>query len=229
MLGLKLIHIRKRGHRNEAGGITAGHHALYCVHVRTHELYSRYTVIIICVDSLFITCLSDCINEFTLILIYEYISIASTVYVVAARNMHLTVTIPRQVSLNAFCPESQIDQYPTQSPGGSCSICLYPPVTHLKLKSREISFAYTLFLSYPIVLIFCTGHGSITAVLCAKYQNDRQLKWVLLTNEISRDLSLGWVSWGLYYVACDVWSQTLTVYPTQSRSSHEALPTHPQI
>ena len=48
----------------------------------------------------------------------------------------------------------------------------YPSETHGKLKSREISFAHNLFINYPIVLNFCTVHGSITAVLCAKFQND---------------------------------------------------------
>ena len=48
----------------------------------------------------------------------------------------------------------------------------FPPETHLKLKSREKLFAHNLFLSYPIVLQFCTEHDSITVVLCAKLQND---------------------------------------------------------
>ena len=33
-------------------------------------------------------------------------------------------------------------------------------------------YIYYSFLSCPIVLIFCTEHSSITAVLCAKLQND---------------------------------------------------------
>ena len=37
----------------------------------------------------------------------------------------------------------------------------YPSETHLKLKSREISFAYNLFRSDLIVLEFCTEHGGI--------------------------------------------------------------------
>ena len=48
----------------------------------------------------------------------------------------------------------------------------YPSETHLKLKSREISFAHSLFIRYPIALEFCT------AVLCAKFQND----WTTETN-----------------------------------------------
>ena len=41
----------------------------------------------------------------------------------------------------------------------------YPTETHFKLKYREISFAYNLFISQPIVL-------NDTTVLCAKYQSD---------------------------------------------------------
>ena len=58
---------------------------------------------------------------------------------------------------------------------------------HLQLKSREIALAHNLFPSCQIVLKFCTEHGSITAVLCANFQN-------YLTYELDvmgeRDLSL---------------------------------------
>ena len=48
----------------------------------------------------------------------------------------------------------------------------YRSETHLKLKSREISFVHNLLLSKSIVLKFCTEHDSEAAVLCAKFQND---------------------------------------------------------
>ena len=48
----------------------------------------------------------------------------------------------------------------------------YPPETHIQLKSREISLANNLLHNNPVVLKFGTEHGSITAVLCAKFQND---------------------------------------------------------
>ena len=44
--------------------------------------------------------------------------------------------------------------------------------TYLKPKSCEISFTCNLILDYPIVLIFCTEHGSGTVVHCVKFQND---------------------------------------------------------
>ena len=47
----------------------------------------------------------------------------------------------------------------------------YPPETHIIIWSREILSTYDLLLS-QIVLKFCTEHGSITAVLCANFQND---------------------------------------------------------
>ena len=42
-----------------------------------------------------------------------------------------------------------------------------------QLKSREISLVHNIGVICPIVLQFCTEHGSYTAVLCAKFQNDR--------------------------------------------------------
>ena len=53
-----------------------------------------------------------------------------------------------------------------------CRNIKYASETNLALKSHEISFAHNLFLSCQIVLKLCTEHGSDTAVLCAKYQND---------------------------------------------------------
>ena len=40
----------------------------------------------------------------------------------------------------------------------------------LNSKSCGISFAHNLFLSHPIILKFCTEHGSDTAMLCAKFK-----------------------------------------------------------
>ena len=42
----------------------------------------------------------------------------------------------------------------------------------LKLKILQILFAHNSCLNCQIILKFCTEHGSITAVLCAKLQND---------------------------------------------------------
>ena len=52
----------------------------------------------------------------------------------------------------------------------------YPSKTQLKPISRKISFARHLFLSNLITLKFCTEYGSITAVLCPKFQNDLATK-----------------------------------------------------
>ena len=46
----------------------------------------------------------------------------------------------------------------------------HPSETRLKPKYREISFVHHSFFSNPIVLKFCTEHGSDTAVLL---QSDR--------------------------------------------------------
>ena len=73
---------------------------------------------------------------------------------------------------------------------GYCGIG-YPPQTHIKVKSRGISFVNNVHFNCPIVLKFCTEYGSITAVLCAKFQNDRtmEIEVVDILGEISRDLS----------------------------------------
>ena len=65
----------------------------------------------------------------------------------------------------------------------------YPSETHLKLKSREISFTHNSFISIPIILKFCTEHGSITA----NFEMIVQLEQLLWTNEISRDWISRWV------------------------------------
>ena len=51
------------------------------------------------------------------------------------------------------------------APNGYCYI-------GYKFKYRKISLAFKLLLSCPISLNVCTEHGSNTAVLCAKFQND---------------------------------------------------------
>ena len=47
----------------------------------------------------------------------------------------------------------------------------YPSETHLKFKSREFAFFHNILVN-TLVLKFYTEHGSITAVLCAKFQSD---------------------------------------------------------
>ena len=49
----------------------------------------------------------------------------------------------------------------------------YPFKNHLRPKSCTTSFIHRIIFSYPIICKFCTEHGSTTAVLCAKFQNDR--------------------------------------------------------
>ena len=52
---------------------------------------------------------------------------------------------------------------------GLCNIG-YPSETHLKRKSRKNSFFHKIFSCWPIVLKYCTEHGSITAVLYANFK-----------------------------------------------------------
>ena len=54
---------------------------------------------------------------------------------------------------------------------GLCNIG-YPSETHLQIKSREIWFVHDIHISSLITSDFCTEHGGITAMLCAKFRND---------------------------------------------------------
>ena len=58
----------------------------------------------------------------------------------------------------------------TLNPAG-CDNLWYPS-ENLALEPREVSFVRNLFIYDPIVLKFCTEHGSITAVLFARFQNN---------------------------------------------------------
>ena len=49
---------------------------------------------------------------------------------------------------------------------------VYLSKMHLKIKSREISFAHKLLTICQFILKLCTEHGSITAVLYSNFQND---------------------------------------------------------
>ena len=51
-------------------------------------------------------------------------------------------------------------------------VVLCPPETQLKLKSREVWFAYNLFHNGPIPSKVCSEYGSDTAILSAKFQSD---------------------------------------------------------
>ena len=44
--------------------------------------------------------------------------------------------------------------------------------TGLKLKFGKMLFRHNIPMCCPIILKLCTEHGSITAMLCAKFQND---------------------------------------------------------
>ena len=61
----------------------------------------------------------------------------------------------------------------------------------IKPKSREILFVHNLIFSCQIVLKF----GTAVSLPCSEkiFKTISQLKWMLWTNEISRDLNLWWV------------------------------------
>ena len=69
----------------------------------------------------------------------------------------------------------------------------FPSVIHLKTQILSI---HNIHFSCPIILKFCTEHGSITAMLCAKFQNDWATVKYVMGKKFSRDLNLWWVSEG---------------------------------
>ena len=79
----------------------------------------------------------------------------------------------------------------------------YPSEIHLKLKSREISFAHNPCFSWPITLKFCTEHGSITAMLCAKFQTDWTIETDVMDGQVFArfefKMSLGRISYIAQY------------------------------
>ena len=60
----------------------------------------------------------------------------------------------------------------------------YPSDTHLKLKSRDVSFAHNSFCSCPIVSKFGTEHDNDTAVPYAKIQNDWTTEWDVMDDRV---------------------------------------------
>ena len=79
----------------------------------------------------------------------------------------------RQVVIGCHCQMFSLSWpsvYEATYTNGILVLCnvRYPPETHLKLKSREISFAHNFLINYSIISKFCTEHGSDTAVLGAK-------------------------------------------------------------
>ena len=55
---------------------------------------------------------------------------------------------------------------------------------HHKLKYREPLFAHNLFCSGPIILKFCTEHGSDTAMLFVKLLNDRSAETDVIDKKV---------------------------------------------
>ena len=74
----------------------------------------------------------------------------------------------------------------------------FAPETHRKLKSHKMSFVHNFFLSWTIVLIFHTEHGSNTVVLPAKSQNDLPTYWMLWRNKF-----LHHIKW--HHMATEIW------------------------
>ena len=119
--------------------------------------------------------------KFVMFVLYKFVS------VISIRLFVYSILVPRQIKhihtlkklsglvcqkevssagISNYIPQNLWDLITDPCPwyGGLCNNIIYPSKTHLKLKSREISFIHNIRFSCPIVLKFCTEHGSITAV-----------------------------------------------------------------
>ena len=97
-----------------------------------------------------------------------------------------------------------------------CLNIVYNDEINLKLKSHDISFAHNWSPSCPIILKFCTEHGSDTAVLSAKFQMIGQQKGMLWICEILWDLSWKIIFIGISHTATapipkHIWDQNLVI------------------
>ena len=78
----------------------------------------------------------------------------------------------------------------TQNTETCCNIWHHK--THLKLKFCKISLVHNIHFGCSVFLKLCTEHGSDTAVLCAKFQNDWiNLIWVMASKFLA-DVTLKW-------------------------------------
>ena len=95
-----------------------------------------------------------------------------------------------------------------QAHGNSMGLCNIrcPPETHLHFKSRESSFFQYFLFSCPIVLKFCTKHGSTAALLCVQFQNDWVTrKYVMAKRDFTRFGVLKRSFGRIFYIAQPPW------------------------
>ena len=73
----------------------------------------------------------------------------------------------------------------TESLPAGCYNIGYPSLQfYLKLKSRKMFLVHAIHFSDLIILKFCTEHGSITAMSCAKFQHDRATEKYIMGKHI---------------------------------------------
>ena len=88
-----------------------------------------------------------------------------------------------------------------ENPPGLVVIQHIPTKHILHFKFRPISSVHNIYLVCSIILKFCTEHDSITAVLCAKFQNDQVIARLVIGKWFLWDLSSRWVLQGY----CIMW------------------------
>ena len=129
------------------------------------------------------------------------------------------------------CVHPHLSTLPTElpvrpDPGqtlGAIALWNNRPKRNVKFKFRKNSFVQNLLYIYQIVLIFCTKHGSFTAVLCAKFQSDMTIEMeVIDQRDLKRfevKMSFGWMS----FIATDPDRYNPTCCWDDVKPKHEAL------
>ena len=89
----------------------------------------------------------------------------------------------------------------------------FPSETHLKVKSREISFVYSTRFDNPIVMKCCSEHDIITAILCLAFQK----LWIRLgrINTYINGDGETVMHWSIVFYVCAYWYQFHTIRHTK--------------
>ena len=105
---------------------------------------------------------------------------------------------------------------------------IYPLKNHSKIKSHKILLVHNIHFSCQIILTFCTEHGGVTAMLCAKVQNDLTTeKYIMCKNKFSK------FEVKMFYIAINVrwpWStHSCVVDQKKKKRNNKKICDHAQV
>ena len=89
------------------------------------------------------------------------------------------VVLPEITGIESSC-NNHLNSWGLSSTTGVDNNTLNPSQIYLIMKSYSVSSSHNIDFSWQILLKFCTEQGSMTAVLCAKFQKDAWTKKVVM-------------------------------------------------